>query len=487
LILEKPKKGRRRFAVPCGSISRVCSLVLSMSVLASLPLLGQGQASALGAIQGFFKALNAEDLEEMFLFYEDGVTEGFRSKQTPAEDRAMYERIRADLGPIEVRGIRRISPSQAEASVFSAKSSRSVRFLFDIENGRIAGFSIRPDEAQGGGFTLATGLDQEALTRAIDKELRQRAQADTFSGVVLLAKGGTPIFEEAYGLANRDTGIPITLDTRFDIGSITKMFTKVAVAQLVAAGKLGLVDTVLQHIPDYPDHEIAKRVTVQHLVDHSSGLGDIFNDRWEATPKEKLLTPRDFFPLFQGVALEFEPGQGERYSNAGYIVLGAIIEAVSGLDYASYVQQRVFEPAGMTRSGFPIRADQQADLAIGYTTGEMEGEEPGVLRSNLGSMPGRGCPAGSSTHTAADLLKFDRALREHRLLPPEWTAWVLTGSFGDAANKQTAATAIGIGGGGPGVSASLISDEDTATIVLSNRDPSATQGLAQQLAAAFEK
>ena len=109
--------------------------------------------------------------------------------------------------------------------------------------------------------------------------------------------------------------------------------------------------------------------------------------------------------------LEFEPGEGQRYSNAGSIVLGAIVEAASGMDYVHYIEENIFVPARMTRSGFPIRDGSKADIAIGYTTGEMLGEEPGELRPNIGMLPIRGCPAGSSSHTAEDLLKFDRARR----------------------------------------------------------------------------
>ncbi len=450
---------------------------------------GSQGRSAAGAIQRFFEALNGEDIDQMLVFYETGVTPEFRARKSWDEDRAMYERLRSDLGPLSVRGLRRTSPGEADATVYSEKRSKSVKFVFEIEDGRIAGFSVQPsgDLEAGGEFALPAGADNETMEKLVDEELSKRAEADSFSGVVLMARGSEPVFYKGYGLANREADIPITTGTRFDIGSITKMITKVAVAQLLAEGKLELDDTLFDIVPDYPDPEIARQITVQHLVEHRSGLGDIFTERWDAMPKEKLMTPKDFFPLFAGLPLQFEPGAGQAYSNAGYVVLGAVVEAAAGMDYTRYLEERVFEPAGMPDSGFPIRDGSRPEFAIGYTTGEMAGLEPGPLRPNIGMLPIRGCPAGSSSHTAEDLLKFDRALREHRLLRPDWTEWVFTGSLGDVQDTEPARLSVAFAGGGAGVSASLVSDGDTAVIVLANRDPQATRGLAEQLALGLRK
>lgn len=320
---------------------------------------------------------------------------------------------------------------------------------------------------------LPTG-DDAALAAALDAQLQRLSEAEEFSGVVLLARGGEPFFERAYGLADRAKKRPNTTDTRFDIGSITKLLTRIAVGQLAERGLIDLQATLAASLPDYPNPEVAARITVQQLLDHSSGLGDIFNERWERADRESLIAPRDFFPLFVDLPLAFEPGTSRAYSNAGFVVLGAIVERASGQPYSEYLEEHVFAPAGMTRSGFPARDGSAADLAIGYGRGH-DAPRGGELRPNLGMLPIRGCPAGSSSHTARDLLKLDRALRGGRLLGPEWTAWVYGEGGGAAARDGD--WSIGVAGGGPGVSAILEGDGELTVVALSNFDPPAAEEL----------
>jgi CubicO group peptidase (beta-lactamase class C family) len=309
--------------------------------------------------------------------------------------------------------------------------------------------------------------------------------------VVLVARGGKPFFHRAYGMADRDKSLRNRTTTRFDIGSITKLITKTAVGQLLRGGKLRLDDTVAKLLPDYPHLEIAGPITIQQLLDHRSGLGDIFNDRWDDAPKDELIRPGDFFSLFADLPLQFEPGTSRAYSNAGYIMLGAIVEAAVGKPYAEYVEQKIFRPSGMVRSGFPVRDGSVSDLAIGYTREGAEGEG-GEPRPNLGMLPLQGCPAGSSSHAAEDLLKLDRALRDGSLLGP-WTDWVFTGvAPADGATKKRdagspAGHGIGVAGGGPGVNAGLESNGETTVVVLANQDPPVAMELASQISRALSK
>lgn len=328
--------------------------------------------------------------------------------------------------------------------------------LLELEVGVLLGGPGRaPDPIE-----LPTGSEAEILA-ALETELERRAADDRFAGVVLLARDGEPVWQRAFGLADRGAGRANTVETRFDVGSITKLITKIAIAQLAQAGTLDLESTVQEILPDYPNPAIGRRITIAQILDHSSGLGDIFNQRWAAADKSKLLDPRDFFPLFVDQPLAFEPGTSQRYSNAGYVLLGAIVEAVSGSSYYDYVERNVFAPAGMGASGFPVRDGSDPGLAIGYVGGGEGEPEP-----NLGRLPIRGCPAGSSSHTAGDLLRLDRALRGGKLLDPRWTAWVFGGEVGDGPSWP-----IGMAGGGPGVSALLEGDDRTTVVVLSNLAP----------------
>jgi D-alanyl-D-alanine carboxypeptidase len=307
-------------------------------------------------------------------------------------------------------------------------------------------------------------------TAHIDKE----AAAGEFSGVVLIARDGEVLLEKSVGLARREQKVPKTFRTRFNVGSITKVFTRVMITQLQKEGRLKLDDHIARHLPDYPDPEIAQKVTIQHLLDMSSGLGDIFGERFDATPKNEIFDLSDYQKLFADKPLEFEPGTSKRYSNAGYIVLGLIIEKHTGTPYAQTVSKRVFEPAGMTGSALLARSDLPDDAAFGYTRenwmAAMQGGDPptGEWRLNTDTMPGRGSSAGGSYSTAHDLLAFDHAVAAGTLCDP--TYWRDHGGMGFA-------------GGAPGINAALESDWDNGwtIVVLVNLDPPAAMRMARSL------
>ena len=151
---------------------------------------------------------------------------------------------------------------------------------------------------------------------------------------MLVAKDGVTIASKAAGIANQATGTPITLETKFNLGSMNKMFTGVAIAQLAQQGKLEFNDPISKHLPDYPNKDVAGKVTIHQLLTHTSGMGMYWNDKFMAQ-REKLLTVAAHFPLFASDPLLFTPGEKFQYSNSGYMVLGAIIEKISGQDYYS--------------------------------------------------------------------------------------------------------------------------------------------------------
>jgi len=408
---------------------------------------------------------------------------------------ARLERLLTECRGAQPRGARKTGPTSAEVMLVVPDAGRSCSVSFELEADpphHIRSWSAEVnegDEADHAGPEGPAGVTLPALDlpaegearKTVDAWLEGLAEQGLFSGSVLVARKDAVVFEGAYGLADRESGAAVELDTRFDVGSITKAITKTAVGQLLRDGKLRLSDTIQQHLPDYPNPEVGRRVTVEQLLEHTSGLGDIFNERFRETPKEGLIAPRDFFPVFADEALRFEPGTAREYSNAGYIVLGAIVEAVSSQDYMAYVQKHVFDLAGMTHSGF-LRHDRTTPrLAVGYTRLTPEGER-GELESNRGRLPIQGCPAGSSSHTARDLLHFDRALRDGTLLGP-WTGWF----FGDEAPAEGSGAesaedaGYAFAGGAPGVNAMLESARDAVVVVLANLDPPVAGQVAEQL------
>jgi len=300
--------------------------------------------------------------------------------------------------------------------------------------------------------------DNTELLSAVSEFADGLSKEDKFSGVILIAQHGKVLFHKAYGYADREKKTANQPDTKFNIGSINKTFTSLAIRQLEAQGKLSLSDRLKKFLPDYPNKQAAEKVTVQHLLEMTSGIGDIFGQRYDSTPKEKLRTIADFIPLFAEDALQFEPGSQRRYSNGGYILLGAIIEKVSGVDYYTYVRENIFTPAGMLNTESYAKDAVIANRAVGYSK-----KESG-LENNYSSLPGRGSSAGGGFSTAEDLLRYTIALKEGRI------------ASGRAAG-------MGVGGGAPGLNAALEWDPNSgyAIVVLANLDPPAAESVARKI------
>jgi D-alanyl-D-alanine carboxypeptidase len=320
----------------------------------------------------------------------------------------------------------------------------------------------------------AAAAGDAAIASAADAYLKSLADRDLFSGTALVARGGEPLFLRSYGMADRDARVANGNGTRYNIGSITKTLTKVALLQLREAGKLDFAKRLRTYLPDYPS-KIADEITLQQLIDHRSGLGDVFGPAFEAK-KDELRTLADYQALFVDAPLEFAPGTDERYSNAGYVVLGLVIERVSGQSYDAYVRDHVLVPAGMRDSGFPSKTDATWARATGYTTRTPEPGPPGPVRSNVALLPGRGSSAGGSYSTAADLLRFTRALPK-LLSPASWRELMRIPPSAPA----TAQPGIAWGGGIPGANALVQLEGPWEVIVLANVDPPAAEEVGRNL------
>jgi CubicO group peptidase (beta-lactamase class C family) len=323
--------------------------------------------------------------------------------------------------------------------------------------------------------------DQAELTKDLDQLLTKLTAEDRFSGVVLMAKDGKPFFQKAYGYADRDKKTSNNLDTRFRLGSMNKMFTSVAIAQLVQQGKLKYTDTLAQILPDYPDKEAAAKITVHHLLTHTSGLGDFFGPQFDQK-KDSIRELKDYLQFFAGKPLKFEPGKQFAYSNAGMIVAGLIVEKVSGQNYFDYVREHIYKPAGMTASDTFEKTKPQPNQSVGYTKRISGRWEP-----NYPTLPLKGSSAGGGDSTAPDLLKFDKALRSHKLLSADLTNTVLNGkvetdgdekyAYGFEESHVDGKRVVGHGGGAPGMNANLDMywDSGYTVVVLCNLDPPIAQ------------
>jgi D-alanyl-D-alanine carboxypeptidase len=335
-----------------------------------------------------------------------------------------------------------------------------------------------------------TAVDTPGLTAREAKDiaglksaLRRMATTGQFSGAVLIAKNGKVLFSRAYGLADRERRIPNTLDTRFRIGSMNKMFTAVAILQLVEVGKIELSAPLGRYLTDYPNKDVASKVTIRQLLTHTGGTGDIFGPDFDAHRKE-LRTHSDYIELYGNRGLEFEPGSRWAYSNYGMVLLGAVIEKVTGQSYYDYVQERIYEPAGMTRTGSLPEDQAVPDRSIGYT------RPPGTTRwvRNTNTLPYRGTSAGGGYSTVTDLARFADGLISHKLLRPDSTEQLITGKVEALGGEKYAygfedrrdvdgQGSVGHGGGAPGMNGDLRIYPRSGYVVaaLANIDPPAAQ------------
>lgn len=282
---------------------------------------------------------------------------------------------------------------------------------------KVTGIGRRPPKAP----TADTKkLSDKDIARELDDFAKKLAAAEVFSGTVLLARNGEVVYKGAFGVANKDFNAPNRIDTKFNLGSMNKMFTAVAIAQLVERGKLSYDDPLSKFIPDFPNAEAAKKIQIKHLLTHTSGLGGYFSQRYINMSRERLRTVDDMMNLVREdeKELRFEPGSRWAYSNTGMLVLGKVIEIVSGQSYFEYVRENIFKPAGMTNTDSYELDRVNPNLAVGYEKRFLDGG--GIeWANNVFSHVIRGGPQGGGFSTAEDLLRFDQALRSGKLVNAE--------------------------------------------------------------------
>ncbi|PKM03776.1 MAG: serine hydrolase [Gammaproteobacteria bacterium HGW-Gammaproteobacteria-6] len=327
------------------------------------------------------------------------------------------------------------------------------------------------------------------LARLIHDTLDRLKRTQDFSGCVTVTVHAKTIIDECRGEADRRFAVPIDKQTRFHIASIGKTFTAVAIAQLVEAGKLSWDTTLAQVVPEYPDHESAKKITVWQLLHHTSGLGDILVPEYFAN-RERFINPADYLDLIARQPKLSEPGEEWNYSNAGFMLLGRIIENVSHQDYDGYIQRHIFTPVGMQASGFDRLDEITPKLAVGYSR---DGMFSSTWKMDWSKIQFKGGPGGGGYSNNADLLLFADALRNGQLIKPA----TLAKMFADQVPAGPGGYAAGFGdrlshgspirghaGGIEGSTANLqmVWNANAAVAMTSNQGPSETWMLAEKIA-----
>jgi D-alanyl-D-alanine carboxypeptidase len=309
-------------------------------------------------------------------------------------------------------------------------------------------------------------LTEQAALSAFDSKLHSETDAGRFSGAVLVAHEDRLLFQRGLGMANLENKTPITPRMRFCIGSMGKMFTAVAILQLVQHNKIALDATIARYLPDYPNASFAKKVTIEQLLTHTGGTGDIFGPKYDGHSAD-FSSPTKFISLYGARDLAFEPGSKWYYSNYGYVLLGAILERVTGQTFNAYYNENIFRVAGMhSTSQLP------SPSAVPYA---------GSLATGLKPVPPYyGTPAGGGYSTVDDFFAFARAIQSNRLLDPKHTALLTTGkvdtgngtySLGLAVSTRNGLPCYGHGGSAPGITGdfTIYPQQGYITVVLCNR------------------
>ncbi len=429
---------------------------------------------------GWFAAYASDEAAQSAFWSQHGSPAALAQRPVAPRVQVM-RRIRAERGALTPV---RVVETGADFCEVLASCERGgavrIRFMCDADAAHgLMALQIEDADEEGGAPPPAPA--EPSGPPPTDAELAGTAKALTdslvslglFSGVVRLERDGAVLYERAAGMSAR---LPQrqanTLETRFNLGSVNKLVTHVAIEQLAQAGKLKLDDPVTRWLTDYRV-ENASQVTLRMLLDHRGGVPDMFASPDYAARAAKLRTMADWYALVRPMPLRFAPGSKQAYSNGGFILLGMVVEKASGEDYFEYVRRHVYEPAGMSHTAHVALEQLGSGEATGFTRDtdrpadhEGDGTPPGFV-PNAESLPARGSSAGGGYSTAADLAAFARALRTGALLDAAHVRDVFGEHF-----------ALAVAGGSPGVNAAFAVAGPYTLVVLANLDPPAAEELA---------
>ena len=432
------------------------------------------------------EVINSNDPDKVRAFMQEKVTAEFRDFAPMDQHVAVFADVYNQSRGFEFYGVRKYKEEAPEDEVVVILRNKLTQgwdaFVMRIEPQpphRIAGLQFAPARPPSD-LSTPKKLTDAQVAKELEAFVKRLADADAFSGTVLLAKDGKVLFKGAYGLASKRFNVPNNIETKFNLGSMNKMFTGVSIAQLVQQGRLSLDDPLSKFTStDWLPRETADEIKIKHLLTHTSGLGSYFNEAYMESSKAMFRELDDYKPLVSDSELAFEPGTDWQYSNTGMFMLGVVIEKVTGQNYFDYVRENIYKPAGMINSDCYDMDRPVPNLAMGYSRDAAD--HGPQWTNNLYKHVIRGGPAGGGFSTVEDLLRFDIALRSHKLLNPEYTEMVWSSKpelnspeygFGFGIRGTPDNRIVGHGGGFSGISANLDMFLDTGytAAVMSNYD-----------------
>lgn len=477
-------------------LRRLSVLVFAAVATAMLPNSASAQTAVLpntkpGQLVGqWLKLCEAPNLEQLVSWLSSNLSEA-ALKRVPVEDRAHddFEDC-TNNGGLRLMAVSKSDPSAISVLVMGSKSELWFTRLLEvndaghIDRGRTN--STAPPEE-----TLPKDLSDAAVVRDIKSAVDRLTRTGLFSGIVAVARGSKLIANATGGYARTTSKTPFTGSSQFTLGSMGKIFTAVAVGQLVDQRQLSFEDTVGKFFPDYPNQTVRDKVTVAMLLSHTAGLGDFLDKRSPKMMKNGVRRAAQFMPLYDQNEPKFAPGTDWAYSNAGLALAGAIVEKVSGESYPDYLRKHIFAAVGMTHSDPNNRPHVTTQLVTPYTKSASEWHE---AERDIGS------PAGGAISTADDLVLFAQALRSGALVSNATFAAMCTPSvhappnlkYGYALEIQDVygRTVVGHGGSFPGVNTHLylVLGSPYTVVVLANKDfPAAEYAGTKVLALMAEK
>ena len=376
-------------------------------------------------IEPLLEALNSSDPEQIELFVKDNYTPEFLDKYPMDMHIGYMLNNHARHGDYAFHSVRSFDEPKPETEqVVILKTARTelwqglVIHVTPEEPYKINSIDLVRARPPSNLPKLSSLTIEEALEE-LDSYVKRMAEKDVFSGSVLLAKGDKVLYKAAYGLASKRFGVPNNLQTKFNLGSMNKMFTSIAAMQLVEGGKLSLDDKLSKFADEsWLPKDVSDKIEIRHLLTHSSGLGSYFNQTYMNTSKNRYRDLDDYKPLIIDETLRFEPGTDNSYSNTGMFMLGVVIEKVSDQNYFNYIRDHIYEPAGMTNSDSYEMDQPVPNLAIGY---EPNRHNETGWSNNLYSHVLKGGPAGGGFSTVEDLHLFALALTQFKLLDKKST------------------------------------------------------------------
>lgn len=435
-------------------------------------------------IEATIAAINANDPDRIRDFIKSHCTERFQNFAPMDQHVDVFMSFYQETGGIDFHSIRTYVPERKGETIVILKdrnfgSWRAFVMRFDEKNDSlISGLSF--SIARTPSNVEEPALNEEQFLQNIKDLMEGLIQKNIFSGTFLIAKGDEILLTYVGGEASKRFHVPNNIDTKFNLGSMNKMFTATSIMQLVEKGRLSLDDPIGKYVDEsWLPAEITSKITIHHLLSHTSGLGSYFNDTYMKGSRELFRYVDDFKPLVRGEKPAFEPGKRFLYSNTGMLLLGVVIESVTGGNYFDYIRKNIYGPAGMTDSDSYEMDYPVENLAIGYS---QDRNSAYGWQNNLYKHVIKGGPAGGGFATVKDLHRFARAIQTGTLVSQEslekmWTdhAGEFYG-YGFSVEEGANGKVVGHGGGFDGINSNLdiYLDRGYIVAVMSNTDRGAS-------------